>query len=471
VSPTELFRSTTFRFACALAGFFGGTTLLLFAFIYSQTAGFETQRIDALISEDAKIEAARPPEAVLRFVTTRVTGDFHRLTFAGLFDSQGRRIAGNLARLPDGVLPDGEAHVARLAPSDQVDMPVETVRVVERPLADGTILVVARYSEEVERLSQEVLRALELGLIPAVALSLLAGIVMSWRTQTRVKEVNEAAARIMRGHLRERLPVRGSNDDFDRLALSVNRMLDEIERLLDEVKATGDEIAHDLRTPLTRVRTRLENARRKPAPAAELEAVIDRSMLGLDQALAVITALLRIREIEAGRRRAGFREVDLAEVVVAIDELYQPIAEEKNIGMTLEVAETKPLIGDKDLLIEAVGNLVDNAIKFTPEGGVVRLILGLHPGGPLIRIADTGPGIAAAEREVVFLRFHRSARDQHVDGVGLGLSLVAAIAKLHDIRIVLHKDTPGCVIDLEFGGPAAATTEPRTSSPTPQVPG
>jgi signal transduction histidine kinase len=275
---------------------------------------------------------------------------------------------------------------------------------------------------------------------------------MSWRAQTRVKEVNIAAVRIMRGHLRERLPVRGSSDDFDRLAISVNRMLDEIERLLDEVKATGDEIAHDLRTPLTRVRARLENARRKGASAEEYESVIEKSMQGLDQALAIITALLRIREIEAGRRRAGFRQVELAEIVTAVDDLYQPIAEDKNIRVSLDIAETPRLFGDRDLLIEAVGNLVDNAIKFTPEGRTVNVALTVRRGWPLIQVADTGPGIAEDERETVFLRFHRSASAQQVPGVGLGLSLVAAIAKLHDIRITLRDDVPGCMVELAFAG-------------------
>jgi signal transduction histidine kinase len=459
VSPTEILRSTTFRFACALAAFFGGTTLLLFAFIYTQTAGFESRRIEALITEDARIEARQSPDSVRQFVATRVTNDFHHLNFAGLFDASGNRIAGNLDGLPEGVPPDGAAHIARISPSDQRNLPAETVRAVERRLPDGNILVVARYSEEVERLSEEVVRALELGLVPALFLSVLAGIFMSWQAQIRVKEVNVAAQRIMRGQLRERLPIRGSGDDFDRLSGSVNRMLDEIERLLDEIKATGDEIAHDLRTPLTRVRAQLESARRKPASAEELAAAIDKSMAGLDQALAIITALLRIREIEAGRRRAGFAELDLAEVVGAIDDLYQPIAEEKNIHLSLEITLTRRLFGDKDLLIEAVGNLVDNAIKFTPVGGVIGLTLTEQDGNPLIRVADTGPGIAEDERAMVFLRFHRSTGAQQIAGIGLGLSLVAAIAKLHDIRIVLSDAGPGCLVDLIFEDPAGRARE------------
>jgi signal transduction histidine kinase len=461
VSLTEIFRSTAFRLACAFAGFFGATTLLLFAFIYWQTAGFETNRIEAVLMEDARSEAARPPDAVRRSVETRVINDFHHFTFAGVFTADGKRIAGDLDELPAGVPMDGKAHPGRIAPSNRHDSPAESVRVVEAPLSDGTILVIARYCEEVERLSHEVVAALELGLIPAMALSLLVGLFMSWRAQKRVKEVNVAAARIMRGHLRERLPIHGSSDDFDRLAISVNRMLDEIARLLDEVKATGDEIAHDLRTPLTRVRARLENAMRKPAGPGELEAVIERSIHGLDQSLAIITALLRIREIEAGRRRAGFCAVKLADVVAAVDDLYQPIAEDKTIRLSLDIATTATVFGDRDLLIEAVGNVVDNAIKFTPEGGSVSIELRQRQGHPLITVTDTGPGIPEDERDAVFLRFHRSTKAQHVPGIGLGLSLVAAIARLHDIRIALGGRPPGCTVELCFYGISLPATEHR----------
>jgi signal transduction histidine kinase len=450
VSPTELLRATTFRLASALAVLFGGSTLLIFAFIYWQTAGSETRRIEALIADDARIEAAEPRDVIIRFVTTRVTNDFHHLTYAALFDAEGTRIAGDLDAMPAGLVPDGQVHVTRIVPPSIGGLGVETVRAVERRLPDGSFLVIGRNSEELERLRQEVARALALGLLPAVILSLATGIFLSWRANQRVKEVNDAAERIMHGQLRERLPVHGTTDDFDRLSGSVNRMLDEIERLLDEIKGTGDEIAHDLRTPLTRVKARLENARRRRVAPEEMEAAVDKALIGLDQALAIITALLRIREIEAGRRRAGFAEVDLAEVVTAIDDLYQPMAEDKHIRLDLQVGAVGRLHGDRDLLVEAVGNLVDNAIKFTPDGGTVAVSLSDSRNGPVVRVADTGAGIAAEEREMVLVRFYRSARSQQIPGVGLGLSLVAAIAKLHGAQIVFGDAGPGCIIDLIF---------------------
>ncbi|MEI9984670.1 MAG: HAMP domain-containing sensor histidine kinase [Aliidongia sp.] len=452
MSPTELLRATTFRLVAALAGLFGASTLLIFAFIYWQTAGSETRRIEALIAYDAKAEAGEPRDLIERFVTTRVTNDFHHLTYAALFDADGKRIAGDLDTMPPDLPPDGQVHVTRVTPPSQGGPTVETVRAVERRLADGSFLVIGRRSEELERLREEVARALGLGLLPAVLLSLATGTVLSWRANQRVKEVNDTAERIMRGQLRERLPVHGKADDFDRLSGSVNRMLDEIERLLDEIKGTGDEIAHDLRTPLTRVRARLENARRKSNSIEELEAAVDKSMVGLDQALAIITALLRIREIEAGRRRTGFGDVDLAEVVAATEELYQPIAEDRDIRLVTHIEPLPWIFGDHDLLFEMIGNLVDNALKFTPPGGTVTVTLEDGRSGPVLCVADSGPGILPEDRERVLLRFFRSARNQHVAGVGLGLSLVSAIAKLHEIRIVFADAQPGCIVELHFEG-------------------
>jgi signal transduction histidine kinase len=444
----NLFYGTSFRLACAFAGFFGASTLALFGFIYWQTAGSEIRRIEALITSDAEIVAEEPSDAIEHFVKTRVTADFHRLSYAALFDAEGRKIAGNLDSLPIGLPADGIAHITRILPTDSPDDSYESVRAVERRLDDGKLLVIGRNSEELERLRKELVRALDLGLVPAILATLAAGMFLSWRTEVRVKEVHRAAERIMRGHLRQRLPVHGSRDEFDKLSNSVNLMLDEIERLLDQLKATGDEIAHDLRTPLTRVRARLENTRRGEATQKDLEAAIDRALVGLDQALAIITALLRIRELEVGRRRAGFAQVDLGEVVHAIHDLYQPVADEKNITLSLTVGAVPPVYGDHDLLIEAVGNLVDNAVKFTPEGGTVRVSLAERDRKPVIRIEDNGPGIAPEEREMVFTRFYRSGWTRGTGGNGLGLSLVAAIGHLHDIKIAIGDNHPGCVVEL-----------------------
>jgi signal transduction histidine kinase len=250
-------------------------------------------------------------------------------------------------------------------------------------------------------------------------------------------EVNRRIQRIVAGDLRERLPTLGRNDPFDQLAASVNRMLGEIEALIRENAAAGNDIAHDLRTPLTRVRVRLERGRARAGSLDELRKVVDQSITGLDQSLGLITALLRITEIEHSRRLDGFSEVQLAPLVHEVGELYEPIAEDKRITFQVEAADEAIVKGDRDLLFEAIANLVDNAVKFTPEGGRIELALLHRESESVIRVSDTGPGIPEAERQAVTKRFYRSDKSRATEGLGLGLSLVAAIVKLHGFRFTI----------------------------------
>jgi signal transduction histidine kinase len=247
--------------------------------------------------------------------------------------------------------------------------------------------------------------------------------------------------------LRERLPTRGCDDPFDQLAASVNRMLGEIEALIHEVAGVGDNIAHDLRTPLTRVRLRLERGREHAATVEELRAVADQAVAGLDQSLAIITALLRIAEIEHSRRLDGFSEVQLAPLLHEVGDLYDPIAEDRRVTLRVEAEDQAIVHGDRDLLFEAVANLVNNAVKFTPEGGRVTLALLRGEHEAVIRVKDTGPGISEIERQAVTKRFYRSDRTRSAEGLGLGLSLVAAIVQLHAFRFSISAG-PGCTIDI-----------------------
>jgi PAS domain S-box-containing protein len=211
----------------------------------------------------------------------------------------------------------------------------------------------------------------------------------------------------------------------------------QLEEALQEAKVVGDNIAHDLRTPLTRVRIRLERGREHATTLEEFRAVADQAIIGLDQSLTTITALLRITEIEHSRRREGFSEVDLAPLIREVGDLYDPIAENKGILLQVEAPDGAAVRGDRDLLFEAVANLVDNAVKFTPEAGRVELVLLHQEGETVIRVTDTGPGIAEIDREAVTQRFYRSDKSRNIKGLGLGLSMVAAIIKLHgfDLRI------------------------------------
>jgi PAS domain S-box-containing protein len=221
----------------------------------------------------------------------------------------------------------------------------------------------------------------------------------------------------------------------------------QLEEALQEAKVVGDNIAHDLRTPLTRVRIRLERGREHATTLEEFRAVADQAIAGLDQSLTTITALLRITEIEHGRRREGFGEVGLAPLIREAADLYEPIAENKGVTLRVDAADGPIVKGDRDLLFEAVANLVDNAVKFTPEGGRVELALLLQDSEIVIRVSDTGPGIPEIEREAVTQRFYRSDQTRNIKGLGLGLSMVAAIIKLHSFRLKISA-APGCTAEI-----------------------
>jgi signal transduction histidine kinase len=263
------------------------------------------------------------------------------------------------------------------------------------------------------------------------------------RAQKRVEEVNQRVQRIIAGDLRERLPHRDVDDPFSKLAAIVNGMLDEMEKMIHALAGVGNDIAHDLRTPLTRARLALERGRTNATTPEQFHTAADKAIANIDQSLTIITALLRLAEIENSRRSAAFGKVLLHEMLREVYDLYEPIAENKNIELRLEMKQRTEVRGDRDLLFEAVANLVDNAIKFTPEGGRVEIELTHGDGETIVRVTDTGCGISEREREAVLRRFYRSDKIRSTPGVGLGLNLVAAIIKLHGFRLAIHSGQGG----------------------------
>ena len=323
----------------------------------------------------------------------------------------------------------------------------QTIRAVVRTLAGGEIVVVGRGFDELSEVSDILAKALALGLLPALCLGLAAGAFLSIRVQRRIEQVNKNVQRIIAGELRQRLPTQGIDDPFDKLAIIVNGMLDEIETLIQSIASVGNDIAHDLRTPLTRVRVALERGRKNAATIDDLRTTVDQAIVGLDQSLAIITALLRIAEIEQSQRLAGFGTVALADLVREVGDLYEPIAEDKRISFDIAAEPEIFVRADRDLLFEAIANLVDNAIKFTPEGGRVELVLTQRGDQGIVRVSDTGPGIGASERDLIVRRFYRSDKSRGTPGLGLGLSLVAAIVKLHGFDFTIIAG-PGFVAEI-----------------------
>jgi signal transduction histidine kinase len=279
------------------------------------------------------------------------------------------------------------------------------------------------------------------GLVIVIGLAL--GVALSIQPLRRIQAVREATARVALGDLGARLPIAGRHDELDMLAGVVNAMIDEIERLVSEAKSVGDVVAHDLRTPLTRLRLLLSRLRQSPELAAPHAEMLDQALSESDTLLARFRAILRISEIENQNRRAGFKRVDLVAIVDQAEELYGPLAEESGLSFDKRVVGPALVQGDPDLLFEAVGNLIDNAIKFTPSGGAIVLLLAKTPQGPELAVIDNGPGIVPHERQAVVQRFYRSQRDQARPGAGLGLSIVTAITHLHGFALVLEDAGPG----------------------------
>jgi signal transduction histidine kinase len=280
--------------------------------------------------------------------------------------------------------------------------------------------------------------ALSLLLIPG----LLGGFLLSRGPLQRVRHIETAIQPIMRGDLGARLPVSERRDEVDMLAAIVNRMLDRIERLLGEVKGVSDNIAHDLRTPLTRLRAQLYRLQTESSPGDPRTAVLEQCIVDTDALLDRFRALLRISELEDLRRRGGFAEVDLGDTLRRVHELYAPVAEDKGVALSLSADGAQTVVADSHLLIEALSNLVANAIKFTPVHGKVALSAAHTPKGPRIDVVDDGPGIPPAERGAILQRFYRGERGRDEPGFGLGLSIVAAIMRLHDFRLEIGDNAP-----------------------------
>lgn len=300
---------------------------------------------------------------------------------------------------------------------------------------------------------------IELAMVAVAVLLLvlagLAAVLVTRRTVGRIEEINATSRAIMLSGLDRRIPLRGSHDEWDRVAENLNQMLDRIETLMAEVKQVSDNVAHDLRTPLTRMRGRLEKAYHAPRDSEADAALIGDTIADLDAVLGMFASITRISEIETRARRSAFRALNLAEIAGEVVELYDAAAEQVATRLSLGGDREVVVTGDRDLLFDAIANLVDNAIKHGRAGGRVTVTCRSADGGAMIAIADDGPGIPTEARDHVFKRFYRLEQSRYTPGNGLGLSLVAAVARLHGAEIALHDNTPGLTVQLSFPKTAA----------------
>jgi signal transduction histidine kinase len=266
----------------------------------------------------------------------------------------------------------------------------------------------------------------------------------------RIESIIATSQAIMLSGLDKRIPLRGSNDEWDRAAQNLNLMLDRIETLMGEIKQVSDNVAHDLRTPLTRMRGRLEKAFHGQRIANDDQWLIGETIADLDAVLQMFLSITRIAQIETQARKDAFRTVNLVDIASEVVELYDAAAEQDRTHLTVAGDREVLVTGDRDLIFDAIANLVDNAIKHGRAGGQVVVAAENIDGNPVVSIADDGPGIPADQHEHVFKRFYRLEHSRFTPGNGLGLSLVAAVAGLHGVKIDLLDNSPGLKIKLRF---------------------
>ena len=454
----RLLRSSTFRLALVYAALFGASALLLLAFIYWSTAGYMTRQTEAAIEAEIDTFAERYRLTGIPGLVALIEERLESGTSIYLLaDPAYRPLAGNLERWPHG----------RRAEEGWLELRIRRDRdLVQLALArtftlrGAFHLLVGRDVHALSQTKRLITRTLAWGLGLTVLLALAGGVLMSRSTARRIEAIRSTGLEIMRGDLSRRIPRDGSRDDFDQLAAHLNEMLDRIAASMDEVREVTDNIAHDLRTPLSRLRNQLETLRARPGgPAAEVEAALEEA----DRLLATFNALLRIARIESGARRAGFAEVDLPVLLRDVVELYEPAAQDKGQQIRADLTPHVRVSGDRDLLVQAFANLLDNAIKYSPSGGTVVLrLVRRHGEQACVVVSDTGPGIPADERDAVMRRFYRGESSRTTPGSGLGLSLVNAVARLHRAELSLGGGAGGLEVEWRFPYSAASAKTRRS---------
>lgn len=455
--PTRIFRTTGFRLAALYAGLFGLSVLVLFAVIYWITGDALRQQLAATVEgEVAALMEDYGTGGFLRAagaIEQRLASGLHPTSFYFLLNRENGKIAGNLPRISPRIgwqelpAPPEPGDAPDVDPEDQGERRLLALGV---SLPDGSFLLVGANTYRVTEVEEAIIRAFGWAFGVTLLLGAMGGGILSIGFLGRVDAINRTTRAIIDGRLANRVPTRGSGDELDRLAVNLNEMLDRVQTLMESLRQVSSDIAHDLRTPLSRLRQRLEGVRLKGRSIEDYESVLDDAIAETDAILKTFTALLRIAQIEAGTRKSAFSTVDLSSVFHSIVEAYGAVAEDRRQNLTAKIAPGLHVRGDRELLTQMLANLVENAIRHTPAGAHIELVLERRRAGPVGIVADDGPGIAAEARDKVFQRFFRLERSRSTPGSGLGLSLVAAVADIHGIAITLADNGPGLEVLLDF---------------------
>ena len=454
---TKTLTSSTFRLALIAIGTFGVIASGIFSYVYLSTGSYVRSRSDrAIMSDYQSLQAAyarsgREGLAALieqRIADKRFAGNVYLLADPAL-----AALAGNLTAWPPTVT-EARGWVEFRAPAplrDAADRPL--LRAMVETFPGGERLLVGTDIGDLDSFTEQMKLAVISGIALIFVLAAVASILVTRRTVGGIEPINATSRAIMQSGLDQRIPLRGTHDEWDRVAENLNLMLDRIETLMGEVKQVSDNVAHDLRTPLTRMRGRLEKAYHGPRHNADDQSLIGDTIADLDAVLRIFSSITRIAQIEAQARTDAFRSVNLVEIASEVVELYDAAAEPDGTRLTIAGEREVLVTGDRDLIFDAIANLVDNAIKHGRAGGHVVVANETIDGSPVVSIADDGPGIPLDQHEHVFKRFYRLEQSRYTPGNGLGLSLVAAVARLHGGRIEMRDNSPGLKLMLWFPSP------------------
>jgi signal transduction histidine kinase len=440
VLRSGFWRTTTFRLSALYGAIYLIGIVVLLGVVYAAVADSLTRRSENALREEMRMLERAGPAAVLHRLESESARE-PLMRFA-LYSAMGQRVAGDSPLGPDQIRPDGRVRWVAA-----VDQEPPSQALAERA-PWGEILIVARDARQLVALRHIVLTALIGSGTVLVVLGIGMGLALSLQPLRRIQDMQVASEAIGAGDFTLRLPVSPAQDEIDALAGIANHMMDEAERLMLHARTVGEGVAHELRSPLTRLRARLDHAAQDFAPDDPRRELLAACVAEADSVLSRFSALLRIAALETRGRRVGLGRVCLSNLVDQVDELFEPLAAERGISLNVIGEAGLEIEADGELLFEALCNLVDNALKFTPVGGRVTLGVRTTREGPLLEVADNGPGIAEAERALVTKRFYRSQAHAALTGYGLGLSLVAAVADLHGFELTFDDAHPGTVVRL-----------------------
>jgi signal transduction histidine kinase len=454
---TKTLTSTTFKLALIAIGTFGVIVSAILTYVYLSTSSYVRSRSDRAITiehaslRDAYQRSGR--DGLIELIRQRMADKSFAENVYILVDPASAVLAGNLGEWPSAAtMPSGWTEFRALGPP-QASTGRPLVRGMLETFPGGDRLLVGRDLSDLDSFTAKIKAAVISFIVLMFAVAVVVTILVTRRTVGRIEQINATSRAIMQSGLDKRIPLRGSNDEWDRVAENLNLMLDRIETLMGEVKQMSDNVAHDLRTPLTRMRGRLEKAFHGPRNSENDQALIGDTIGDLDAVLRIFSSITRIAQIETQVRKSAFRTVDLVEIASEVVELYDAAAEQDGTRLTMTGGGEVLVTGDRDLIFDAIANLVDNAIKHGHKGGQVVVASENAGEGPVISISDDGPGIPADQHDQVFKRFYRLEQSRYAPGNGLGLSLVAAVAHLHDARIEMLDNAPGLQFKLWFPAP------------------